>query len=131
MEFLWLFDKCFELPAVLVKRRNIKDISAKAIHVPEQLRARFISCGASRRRWGGTEGVKVWLLLGIQENSLFSVADWPLYQASLKIFFNPLLFFKSPHHLCIDCSSAMCRIPFTGPSKIWNNHVSKYQTAIN
>lgn len=56
MEFLWLFDKCFELPAVLVKRRNIKDISAKAIHVPEQLRALFLSWGASGRLWGGTEG---------------------------------------------------------------------------
>jgi len=35
MEFPWLFDKCFELPAVLGKKRNIKDMSAKAVCVPE------------------------------------------------------------------------------------------------
>lgn len=43
---LAFFDEYFELPAVLMKRRNIKDISAKVIHVPEQLRAVLFSWGA-------------------------------------------------------------------------------------
>lgn len=64
MEFLWLSDKCFGLPAVLVERRNIKDISAKAIHVPEQLRALFFSWGASRRLCGTTKGFESVASLG-------------------------------------------------------------------
>lgn len=39
----------------------------------------------------------VQLLLGIQENFLFSVIDWPFHQTSRKILFPVSPFFKASH----------------------------------
>lgn len=69
MEFPWLFDKCFELPDVFGKRRNIKDMPAKAICVPEQIRALFFSWGASMRLCRGTgEGKSLNLVMRDKKN---------------------------------------------------------------
>lgn len=82
----------------------------------------------------------VWLLLGIQENFLFSVIDWPFYQTSLKILFHLSLFIKAPQHLSTGCLPAMrretlhCARSFARSFHKFLNilttiNVSKYETA--